>query len=152
MATASDFEDLLQLLDRHRVRYLIIGGMAFAYHAVPRFTKDMDIWVGPGEENIARANRALVEFGSPQVLEVGRPSEILQLGVAPNRVDLIRQVGGVRFSTAWKKRIRGRYGSAPAFWIDLDSLIRIKSRIRHPRHQEDARILQEVKKRLKRKK
>jgi hypothetical protein len=36
-----DFEDFLELLDRHRVRYLIIGGLAFIYHAKPRFTKDI---------------------------------------------------------------------------------------------------------------
>ena len=56
-------------------------------------------------------------------------------------------VGGLRFKSAWEKRVKGRYGHANANWIDIDSLIRIKSRIDNPRHQEDARVLREVKKR-----
>ena len=61
MDTVQDFEDLLELLERFEVRYLIIGGLAFIYHAKPRYTKDMDLWIGPDPENIARANRALAE-------------------------------------------------------------------------------------------
>lgn len=45
MDTVQDFEDFLDLLDRHGVRYLIIGGLAFIYHAKPRFTKDIDVWL-----------------------------------------------------------------------------------------------------------
>jgi hypothetical protein len=37
--SVQDFEDLLALLERHGVRYLIIGGLAFIYHAKPRYTK-----------------------------------------------------------------------------------------------------------------
>jgi hypothetical protein len=43
MDTVVDFEDMLDLLERHGVRYLIIGGLAFIFHAKPRFTKDMDV-------------------------------------------------------------------------------------------------------------
>ena len=43
--TTQDFEDLLQHLEKHRVRYLIIGGLAFIYHAKPRYTKDLDLWI-----------------------------------------------------------------------------------------------------------
>ena len=40
METLQDFEDMLELLDRNKVRYLIIGGLAFIYHAKPRYTKE----------------------------------------------------------------------------------------------------------------
>ena len=58
-----DFEDMLSLLHRHDVRYLIIGELAFIYHAKPRYTKDMDLWIDAERENINRANLALAEFG-----------------------------------------------------------------------------------------
>lgn len=151
MEAIRDFEDLLSLLAKHRVRYLIIGGLAFIYHAKPCYTKDMDLWIDPEKKNINRANNALAEFGSPYLLIPNRNDEILQLGVAPDRIDLLRKVKGVRFETAWKKRIRDNYGNIVANWIDLDSLIRVKSQIDHPRHQEDVRILREVKKRKNRK-
>ncbi len=41
----SDLIELLQLLGKYKVRYLIIGGYAVGVHAEPRATKDLDIWV-----------------------------------------------------------------------------------------------------------
>jgi len=145
METINDFEDMLGLLSNHKAEYLIIGGLAFIYHAKPRYTKDMDLWVGPSEENIEKANQALAEFGSPTLLDQNNPSQVVQIGIAPNRIDIVVDVGSIDFKNAWEKRIQSRYGEAEANWIDLDSLIEIKSGIDHPRHQEDARILKEVK-------
>lgn len=150
MDTVQDFEDLLTLFQRFEVHYLIIGGLAFIFHAKPRYTKDMDIWIGPDSENVRRANEALDSFGSPQLLEPESDDEILQLGVAPNRIDLLRETGGVSFEQAWQCRIEGRYGDAKAYWIDLESLIAIKSAIDDPRHQEDARVLKAVRDRKRR--
>jgi hypothetical protein len=144
LETIGDFEDILALFQRFDVRYLIVGGLAFAFHAKPRYTKDIDLWVDPNEENVARVNRALDEFGSPDLLDPARPGEILQIGVAPNRIDLIRELGDTDFGAAWNRRVEGRYGEAAVHWIDIDSLIRIKRAIDHPRHQEDARVLEIV--------
>ncbi len=145
MNTIQDFEDMFALLQKHRAQYVIIGGLAFIYHAKPRYTKDVDLWIGPARENVARANRALAEFGSPALLSPGKVSEIVQIGMDPNRIDLLMSVKGLRFETAWRKRLRGYYGKARVNWIDLDSLIKIKSKIDDPRHQEDVRVLLEVK-------
>jgi hypothetical protein len=147
--TVQDFEDLLAIFERHQVRYLVIGGLAFIYHAKPRYTKDMDLWLDPAAENVERANRALAEYGSPALLDPARPDLILQLGVAPNRIDLLRDTE-LDFESAWSRRIEGRYGRASAWWIDIDSLIEIKSRIDHPRHREDVRVLKLVRDRMRR--
>jgi hypothetical protein len=147
METISDFEDILFQLEKHRVRYLIIGGLAFIFHAKPRYTKDMDLWVDFSPENIRRANSALAEFGSPMRLSDERADEVLQLGFAPDRLDFFLRIEGMTFDDVWDRRIRGIYGSVEANWIDLDSLLAIKSSIEKPRHQEDARVLREVKRR-----
>ena len=144
MEAVHDFEDILELFARHGVRYLIVGGLAFIYHAKPRYTKDIDLWIDADHDNVRRANRALEDFGSPSLLTIDDPKEILQLGVAPNRIDILRDVIDLRFADAWSRRIVSRYGRAPANWIDLESLLRIKSAIDHPRHQEDARVLKAV--------
>ena len=149
MDAVQDFEDILELFARHRVRYLIVGGLAFIYHAKPRYTRDIDLWIDADHDNVRRANRALEEFGSPALLTVDDADEILQLGAPPNRIDILRDVIVFRFEEAWSRRIEGRYGRAPASWIDLDSLLAIKSAIDHPRHQEDARILRAVRDRHK---
>jgi hypothetical protein len=118
--------------------------MAFIYHVKPRFTKDMDIWVEATKENIERANIALAEFGSPHLLDSDGMNQMLQIGMQPDRVDLLLSVEGPTFEEAWKKRISRRYGKAPVNWIDLDSLIEIKSRIDDPRHKSDVRYLLKV--------
>ena len=87
MDAITDFEDMLDLLDKQGVRYLIIGGLAFIYHAKPRCTKDMDLWIEPSVENALRANRALAEFGSPCLLDASKPETILQLGLPPDRIN-----------------------------------------------------------------
>lgn len=102
---------------------------------------DLDFWQRcTPEERLS----ALVEFGSPEMLSIDDPNEVLQLGAAPNRIDLLREVDALSFAEAWPRRIESHYGRSPANWIDLDSLLAIKSAIDHPRHQEDARILKLV--------
>jgi len=144
MEAVQDFEDILELFARHGVRYLIVGGLAFIYHAKPRYTKDIDLWIDADHDNVRHANQALEEFGSPSLMTIDDPEEILQLGVAPNRIDILRDAIDLSFADAWPRRIVSRYGRAPANWIDLESLLTIKSAIDHPRHQEDARVLKAV--------
>jgi hypothetical protein len=144
--TIQDFEDMLSLLNKQSARYLIVGGLAFIYHAKPRYTKDIDIWVDPAPENIERVNKALLEFGSPYLLTPDSVEEILQIGVEPDRIDILQNLGAVPFATAWNNRITDDYGNTTTCWISIDDLIRVKEGIDHPRHQEDVRVLQEVKK------
>lgn len=67
------------------------------------------------------------------------------IGVPPSRVDFLLSVEGEDFAECWNRRIQSRYGDTMANWIDFDTLLRIKSGINSPKHQEDARILRETK-------
>lgn len=149
METVRDFEDMLELLEKHGVRYLIVGGLAFIFHAKPRYTKDMDIWLDFTPDNVARANRALAEFGSPELLSGGSDREVLQIGIAPDRIDILLRMEALEFDAAWPRRIESEYGGVKARWIGPDDLLAIKSSIDDPRHQEDARVLDRVMKRRK---
>jgi len=144
MAFPRDYEDMLELLGKHQVRYLIVGGVAVSFHARPRHTKDLDIWVDPSQENLQRANRALTEFGSPLLLEPQDIDGVVQIGVGLDRIDLILSPEGVRFDDAWPKRSRGDLGKTPANWVDLETLIRMKEPLTGARHVEDVRVLKKV--------
>ena len=137
---------MLFLLNKHGAKYLVVGGLAFIYHAKPRYTKDIDIWVEPSPENVKKVNDALVDFGSPYLLTPNQPEEILQIGVEPDRIDILQKLEGIKFSAAWKNRITDNYGDITSHWIAIDDLIRTKKMIDSARHQEDVRILREVKK------
>lgn len=62
---------VLAALDRHRVAYVLVGSMAMAAHGIVRATRDIDIFVNPGEDNIARLRDALKEvFDDPSIDEI----------------------------------------------------------------------------------
>ena len=64
MVTASrDFEDLFECLNRRPVKALVVGAHAVAFHAKPRYTKDVDVLVEPSVENAERLLLALEDFG-----------------------------------------------------------------------------------------
>jgi hypothetical protein len=117
-------------LNAQSVKALIVGGYAVAFHAKPRFTKDIDLLVEPHPDNAQRLLRALSDFGFGAVdLAVGDftiPGRVVQLGIAPNRVDLMTAIDGVSFADAWTGRVSGRFGAVPVFYIGKAELVRNK--------------------------
>ena len=49
-----DFREFIQSLNDNRVRYLVVGGYAVAFHGHPRYTKDLDIWVEMNPDNASQ--------------------------------------------------------------------------------------------------
>lgn len=69
-----DFSEFVASCAAHDVRFLIVGGYAVAAHGHPRFTKDLDVWVGLGRCRSAR-RRALMGMKTPKWMKVaGRRS------------------------------------------------------------------------------
>lgn len=101
-----------------------------AFHGRPRFTKDIDVFIEPSPENAERLLGALADFGFGSLgLTAGdftSPGTIVQLGVAPNRIDLLTAIDGVTFDEAWAHRVAGPFGTATVEYISLDDLIRNK--------------------------
>lgn len=126
-----DFEELLRLLEKHSVRYLIVGGYAVAFHGYPRFTKDIDIFYNNSPENVQSLVEALIDFGfTEEDLSSARFTEtgsIITFGVEPVRVDMINSIAGVAFEKAWANRVRGTYGKTEVSFIGRADLIANKS-------------------------
>jgi hypothetical protein len=125
-----DFEGLFACLNARGVRAVVVGGYAVAFHAKPRFTKDVDLFVDPTPENVRQLLLALTDFGFGDVGLTGddfsKPGSIVQLGVAPNRVDLVTAIDGVTFAEAWSGRVSGHYGRQPVLYLGRAELIRNK--------------------------
>ena len=104
-----DFLDMLSALSREDARFLIVGAYAMAHHGLPRATGDIDIWVGHSPENADRVWEALRRFGAPldQVSsdDFRQPDLVLQIGVAPSRIDLLTSIDGLDFEEAWAERV-----------------------------------------------
>ncbi len=146
MAINRDFRDLFAALNDAGARYLLVGGYAVAIHAQPRFTKDLDLWIDRTAENSLKVIEALRSFGAP-LMDVGaedlaKPSLIFQIGVAPNRVDLMTSIDGVDFLEAWPEREMTRYGDQELPVIGRAHLIRNKRATGRPQDLIDVEILE----------
>ena len=123
MIQSQDFKEFLESLNANNVEYLVIGGYAVAFHGHPRYTKDIDIWVSPAEENIHNLLNALDDFGFSSlgltVDDFNDPEQIIQLGYAPNRIDLLTDLEGVDFETCYTKKVVGDIDNMPLNFIDL---------------------------------
>jgi hypothetical protein len=125
-----DMKDLLSIFNARGVEYLVIGGYAFGVHLEPRTTKDLDVFIRSNDENAKAVFEALIEFGAP--LAAMSPADfqdgtIFQLGIEPERVDIVQKIDGVTFDEAWANRIQGKVdGEVPAAVISREDLIRNK--------------------------
>lgn len=126
----SDFLELLQLLEKHKVKYLLIGGYAVGIHAEPRATKDLDIWVDATLENGRRLLKALKTFGAPTdnltPQDINNPGLLYVFGVAPLRVDILNKVGKELFKEAYKDRLKIKIGRVQISVVSKSVLKRMK--------------------------
>jgi hypothetical protein len=141
----SDFSELLKGFNAAGVRYLIVGAHAVAYHADPRFTADFDLWVEPSPENASRVWKALTRYGAPlgtiTPADFGNAEAVYQMGVEPNRIDIVMGIDGVSFPTAWRNRIRALYGNVPVHVLGKSDLIRNKRASGRPQDLLDVQRL-----------
>ncbi|MFZ0131850.1 MAG: hypothetical protein WAK95_04860 [Desulfobacterales bacterium] len=130
MKTEKDYEEFLELLNRHDVRYCIIGAFAVAFHARPRFTKDMDILVDATTGNAEKLLAALSEFGfgslNLAIEDFATRGNIIQFGYEPVRIDVLTSIKGLEFDDIWRSRIEGPYGKQTVNYIDRQNLIQAK--------------------------
>ena len=130
MKVSKDFEEFFVSLNKNEVNYLVVGGYAYAIHAEPRFTKDLDIFIQREEKNASALLHALKEFGRDlEGLEESDfliPEQVVQLGYPPFRIDLLTSISGVEFEDAWKNKVTGRYGDEQVYFIGKEDLIKNK--------------------------
>ena len=160
-----DFKELIALLNKHKVRYLVVGGYAVARHAQPRATKDLDILVQTTPKNAAAVYAALVEFGAPLRTRAGPEGELHDLtreltakdfedkgtwytmGVPPVAIDILSEIQGITFGAAWKNRetlVVDDATGLTAHFISRDDLIVAKLAAGRPRDLADADELQKA--------
>lgn len=121
-----DFREFIESLNSNKVKYLLVGGYAIAFHGHPRYTKDLDIWLEMSEENAANILKALNDFGFGD-LDVSKKDflqkgMVVQLGYPPNRIDLINSPDGVDFAECYETKIEIEIEGLKISVIDLENL------------------------------
>ncbi|MFH1593375.1 MAG: hypothetical protein ABID09_01595 [Candidatus Omnitrophota bacterium] len=145
MKVEKDYEELLKLFNKNRVKYCIVGAYAVAYYARPRYTKDIDILVKTGARNARKIVKALNDFGFKSlkldVKDFSGENNIIQLGYEPVRVDIITSIGGCSFEKVWRGKTLGSYGKETVFFIGVNELIKSKRHSKRKHDKEDLAIL-----------
>lgn len=130
MKLNQDYKEFFQLLNENNVRYLIVGGYAVAFHGHPRYTKDIDVWIWIDSENAKKIIKTLNDFGFGSLglkeSDFLEPEIIIQLGYAPNRIDLIMGVPGVDFEESYANRVDEEIDGVRLSFIDLENLRKAK--------------------------
>ena len=121
-----DFREFIELLNSKKVKYLLVGGYAIAFHGHPRYTKDLDIWLEMSEENADAMMQVLENFGFGDV-DVSKEDflnkgMVVQLGYPPNRIDLINSPDGVGFAECYDTKIEIEIDGLKICVIDLENL------------------------------
>ncbi|MDZ4673078.1 MAG: hypothetical protein SGI84_01405 [Gemmatimonadota bacterium] len=125
-----DWIDLLRALAGAEARFLVVGAHALAVHGVPRGTQDLDLWVEATASNAHRVWEALAEFGAPLTTlgiapeDFHRPGTVVQLGLPPNRVDILTGIEGIpEFQAAWQERVEHSFGGLSVPFLGRATLV-----------------------------
>jgi predicted nucleotidyltransferase len=145
---SQDMKELIQALNRRQAQYLVIGAHAVGDYAEPRSTKDLDVWVNPTQANAKRVLAALKEFGAPlfgtTAKTLTEKDNFLTIGVAPNRIDILKSIPGVQFSACWKNRRTFDIEGTTVNFLDLEDLIAAKSASKRPQDLADVEKLKKA--------
>jgi hypothetical protein len=141
MNLQKDLREFIELLNALDVRFVIVGAFALAHHGYPRYTGDIDLFVEKSTENADRILHALRQFGFGDIglttEDFVRKDHVVQLGVAPNRIDILTFLSGVSFEDAWSTREWGDIGGLRTPFISRELLKQNKSACGRPQDLAD---------------
>jgi hypothetical protein len=148
MLTSPDFRELLKIFEKHKIRYLIVGGYAVMKYSEPRFTKDLDVLISTDQDNANAVYSALKEFGAPlenlTADDFTHEDYFYQMGRPPLRVDIMMSIPGIGFDDAWENREVVELDDLKIPFISRSDLIRSKEASRRPQDMIDIDKLKEA--------
>lgn len=143
-----DFEDFLACLNKHGVRFLIVGSEAVAVYGAPRFSADFDTFIAPATDNLQRALAAIAEFGfteAAQAIDAQTwltQQRTLEMGRPPNLIHVLISITGVEYEEAERAATNGTYGRTQVRFIGLDALLKNKRAAGRPKDLADVAALE----------
>jgi hypothetical protein len=146
MNLSKDCKEFIALLRSEGVDFLVVGAAALAAHGRPRYTGDIDLWIRCDTKTSKRMERVLERFGfgstGLRAADFAEPNKVIQLGVAPNRVDILTGLTGLEFDAAWNSRIDLPLDDETLPFLDKESLRNNKKATGRPQDIADLEALQ----------
>jgi len=146
MILNEDYRDILHALNDEKADFLLVGAYAMAVHGYPRATMDIDIWVGPSPVNAAAVLSALEHFGAPlhdlTKEDLERDDTVFQIGVAPNRIDIITGATGLEFEQALSNSVEADIDGVMLRVLSVGDLIANKRALGRTRDLADVEMME----------
>lgn len=147
MKLHQDIREFIELCLLRKVEFLLVGGYALAFHGAPRFTEDIDLMVLVSPGNADKLHAALTDFGFGEAgitrEDFLEPGQVIQLGRAPNRIDILTGISGITWQEAWTSRIQVNLDGIEIQVIGKTELIRNKQATGRPQDLADVARLRQ---------
>jgi hypothetical protein len=126
-----NFSEFIELLEKHRVKYLVVGGYAVGVHGFPRYTGDIDFYIALSEENADALVQVFLEFGFGDLglcrADFLERESVVEIGREPQKIQILTDIDGVRFEECLENRLLVPVGSLQIPFIGIRDLIRNKT-------------------------
>lgn len=141
MNLTKDLKEFVALLNAAKVKYLLVGGHAVAFHGHPRYTGDVDFYVEPSLENGAKLAQVFIDFGFGDLgfkaSDFTEQGTVIQLGRPPYRIDILPSLDGIEFEEAWASKIETIFDGEPMPIISKEMLVKNKMATARPQDLAD---------------
>lgn len=141
----NQLKGVFSFLQKHKVKYVVIGGIASVLHGVPRATFDLDILIEATPENAEKLLKSLLEAGlGTASLITGEDLLAHEITIFKDkvRVDVQTSTPGIIFEDAWKNKEDMEY-QGQIFWVlSKNDLIASKRATGREVDLEDVRLLE----------
>lgn len=131
LPTRDDIRQISEELQRHGVKYVLVGGLAVNFHGRPRMTHDIDLLIDTSPRNLEKIKKALSFLPDNAIKEV-EPEDVQNYTVVRVAdeivIDLIGKIGDVDVYNAGTEMYE--IDGVRVVVADLDTLIKTKQGLR----------------------
>ncbi len=137
--------DVFASFQKHKVKYLVIGGIAAVLHGVPRATFDLDILIEASPNNAQGLLDALIEANFATATLINS-DELLahEITIFRDRVRIDVQTSspGLKFEEAWESKVAMSYQGQEFYVASKEDVILSKRAAGRDKDLEDVRMLE----------
>lgn len=145
-----EHQEIIKLLIKYKVEFLLIGGYAVIFHGYKRTTGDIDLWLGPTNENKEKIINALDKAGYEQDdLNILRNMDftkhiVFSVGIEPQKIDFITHINQVTFKEAYVNKVMYSFEGLQVPVINIRELILSKMNTGRKKDEADVEELQRI--------
>ena len=143
------FQEFIELLDRHQVKYLLVGGYAVGFHGFPRYTGDLDVFIAIDEANSEKILDTFKDFGFS---DLGLTKEdfleeeiVVEIGREPMKIQVLTGIDGVTFEECYEGRVNFDLAGVKVPFIGFEELLRNKEASPRAKDKIDVEELKRIK-------